>query len=223
MKLYGYEVNTGSRLFWKLIKGGQLSYREKKQLSRAVNDTSRLIPFTIFAIIPFSELTLPFVLKVGFHCDSNTEIPQFPPLDLHLRGQKGRYSSEHSRSASRPRARILRSNEGHGEEASPRRPRQRRLRERPASPHPRSRVRANRRRGRRDLGLQALPRRHRAGQSRQGAAGVGGEVSERVYAGRRRNGARGAADATAVDSAGRQAALLRGSVEEGLERRDCKD
>ena len=119
VKLYGYEVNTGSRLFWKLIKGGQLSYREKKQLSRAVNDTSRLIPFTIFAIIPFSELTLPFVLKVATHSLFEVEIPELLALDLHLGGQKRRHSSEHSRSAPRPRPRILRPNESHREEASP--------------------------------------------------------------------------------------------------------
>ncbi|KAK8801070.1 hypothetical protein WA588_001896 [Blastocystis sp. NMH] len=62
-KLYGREVHTGSRLFWKLIKGGQLSYRERKLLTRAVVDTSRLVPFTVFAVIPFSEFALPFVLK----------------------------------------------------------------------------------------------------------------------------------------------------------------
>lgn len=65
MKLYGHDFRTGSHLFWKLICGGQLSYREKQQLSKAVSDTSRLVPFTVFAVIPFSELALPFVLKVG--------------------------------------------------------------------------------------------------------------------------------------------------------------
>ena len=84
IKLYGHEVNTGSRLFWKLITGGQLSYREKKQLNRAVTDTSRLIPFTIFAIIPFSELALPFVLTVFPSFSSIPEIPQFPPFDVHF-------------------------------------------------------------------------------------------------------------------------------------------
>ena len=64
IKLYGYELHLGSKLFWKMICGGQLSYREKKQLSSAVSDTTRLVPFTIFAIIPFSEFALPFVLKV---------------------------------------------------------------------------------------------------------------------------------------------------------------
>ena len=65
MKLYGHELHSGSRLFWKYITGGQLSYREKMQLNRAVSDTSRLVPFTIFAIIPFSEFALPFVIKVA--------------------------------------------------------------------------------------------------------------------------------------------------------------
>ncbi|KAK8820577.1 hypothetical protein WA577_006637, partial [Blastocystis sp. JDR] len=63
VKLYGHELHSGSRLFWKYITGGQLSYREKMQLNRAVSDTSRLVPFTIFAIIPFSEFALPFVIK----------------------------------------------------------------------------------------------------------------------------------------------------------------
>lgn len=65
VKLYGHELHSGSRLFWKYITGRQLSYREKMQLNRAVSDTSRLVPFTIFAIIPFSEFALPFVIKAG--------------------------------------------------------------------------------------------------------------------------------------------------------------
>ena len=80
MKLYGHELHSGSSLFWKYITGGQLSYREKKQLNRAVNDTSRLVPFTIFAIIPFSELALPFVIKVVLAGGSHVQkFPNFLP------------------------------------------------------------------------------------------------------------------------------------------------
>lgn len=82
-------MHTGSRLFWKLIKGGQLSYRERKLLTRAVVDTSRLVPFTVFAVIPFSEFALPFVLKVAFSLPPHPEIPQFPALHLHLRNDEG--------------------------------------------------------------------------------------------------------------------------------------
>lgn len=35
------------------------------QLNRAVSDTAGWCPFTIFAIIPFSEFALPFVIKAG--------------------------------------------------------------------------------------------------------------------------------------------------------------
>lgn len=75
-KLYGHDLRTGTHLFWKMIRGGQLTYREKRQLAHAVSDTSRLVPFTVFAIIPFSEFALPFVLKVRI--DEKIEFQKFP-------------------------------------------------------------------------------------------------------------------------------------------------
>ncbi|KAK8810497.1 hypothetical protein WA158_007072 [Blastocystis sp. Blastoise] len=61
-KLLGKEMATGTKLGYKMALGGMLSRREKKQLTRAVGDTLRMIPFSVFIIVPFMEFTLPFFL-----------------------------------------------------------------------------------------------------------------------------------------------------------------
>lgn len=62
-KLFGKELVTGSKLIIKLLKGNILTRREKKQLTRATSDLLRMIPFSVFIIVPFMEFTLPFFLK----------------------------------------------------------------------------------------------------------------------------------------------------------------
>lgn len=58
-------------------------------MTRAVVDTSRLIPFTVFAVIPFSEFALPFVLKVWFPPLFIPEIPQLSAVDVHVGVDEG--------------------------------------------------------------------------------------------------------------------------------------
>ena len=63
-KLFFYEVKISSKLFGKVLKGNSLTRRERRQLERTVADIFRLVPFTIFLIIPFMEFLLPFAIKI---------------------------------------------------------------------------------------------------------------------------------------------------------------
>ncbi|KAF7163489.1 hypothetical protein CNMCM5623_008390 [Aspergillus felis] len=63
-KLLATEVSISSRLALKMAAGYELSRREYRQLQRTVKDLGRLIPFSMFIIIPFAELLLPIALKL---------------------------------------------------------------------------------------------------------------------------------------------------------------
>ncbi|KAL2860782.1 MRS7 family protein [Aspergillus lucknowensis] len=63
-KLLATEVRISSRLALKMAAGYELSRREHRQLKRTVSDLGRLIPFSMFVIIPFAELLLPVALKL---------------------------------------------------------------------------------------------------------------------------------------------------------------
>ncbi|KAL4810224.1 LETM1-like protein-domain-containing protein [Aspergillus unguis] len=63
-KLLATEVKISSRLALKMAAGYELSRREHRQLKRTVTDLGRLIPFSMFVIIPFAELLLPVALKL---------------------------------------------------------------------------------------------------------------------------------------------------------------
>ena len=63
-KLFFYEVKISSKLFGKVLKGNSLTRRERRQLERTVADIFRLVPFTIFLIVPFMEFLLPFAIKI---------------------------------------------------------------------------------------------------------------------------------------------------------------
>ncbi|EAL92753.1 MRS7 family protein [Aspergillus fumigatus Af293] len=63
-KLLATEVRISSRLALKMAAGYELSRREYRQLQRTVKDLGRLIPFSMFVIIPFAELLLPVALKL---------------------------------------------------------------------------------------------------------------------------------------------------------------
>ncbi|EAW09416.1 MRS7 family protein [Aspergillus clavatus NRRL 1] len=63
-KLLATEVKISSRLALKMAAGYELSRREHRQLQRTVRDLGRLIPFSMFVIIPFAELLLPIALKL---------------------------------------------------------------------------------------------------------------------------------------------------------------
>lgn len=63
-KLFGFELRVASRLVWKKLNGAQLSRRERRQLTRTSADIFRVIPFSLFIIIPFAEVLLPVALRL---------------------------------------------------------------------------------------------------------------------------------------------------------------
>lgn len=48
----------------KQLKGKTLTRRERKQLTRTAADIFRMVPFTLFIIIPFAEILLPVALRI---------------------------------------------------------------------------------------------------------------------------------------------------------------
>ncbi|RJE24632.1 MRS7 family [Aspergillus sclerotialis] len=63
-KLLSTEVRISTRLVGKMAAGYELSRREHRQLQRTVKDLGRLVPFSMFVLIPFAELLLPVALKL---------------------------------------------------------------------------------------------------------------------------------------------------------------
>jgi len=63
-KLLATEVRISSRLALKMAAGYELTRRESRQLKRTVQDLGRLVPFSVFVIVPFAELLLPVALKL---------------------------------------------------------------------------------------------------------------------------------------------------------------
>ncbi|PHH54502.1 LETM1 domain-containing protein mdm28, mitochondrial [Ceratocystis fimbriata CBS 114723] len=63
-KLLAAEVKISTRLALKMMAGYELTRRENRQLRRTVQDVARLVPFSVFVIVPFAELLLPFALRL---------------------------------------------------------------------------------------------------------------------------------------------------------------
>ena len=63
-KLLFLDVKLASQIVWKIAQGKNLSRRENRQLVRTVSDLFRLVPFSVFIIVPFMELLLPVALKL---------------------------------------------------------------------------------------------------------------------------------------------------------------
>ncbi|KZT33992.1 LETM1-domain-containing protein [Sistotremastrum suecicum HHB10207 ss-3] len=63
-KLLVSEVRISARLQMKLLHGGALTRRERRQLRRTTQDLLRLIPFSVFVVVPFMELLLPVAVKL---------------------------------------------------------------------------------------------------------------------------------------------------------------
>ncbi|GAA6059412.1 hypothetical protein JCM10212_003644 [Sporobolomyces blumeae] len=63
-KLLGKEIRISARLVRRLVGGKKLTRREHRQLKRTTTDLLRLIPFSVFLIVPFMELLLPVALKL---------------------------------------------------------------------------------------------------------------------------------------------------------------
>lgn len=62
-RLLFIDVAISSKLLWRVLNGNTLSRRENKQLQRTTSDLFRLIPFSVFIIVPFMELLLPLFIK----------------------------------------------------------------------------------------------------------------------------------------------------------------
>lgn len=63
-KLLAAEVRISWRLALKMTAGYELTRREHRQLQRTVKDLGRLVPFSVFIIVPFAEALLPIALKL---------------------------------------------------------------------------------------------------------------------------------------------------------------
>lgn len=63
-KLLATEVKISTKLAVKMAAGYELSRREHRQLQRTVQDIARLVPFSVFVLVPFAELLLPVALKL---------------------------------------------------------------------------------------------------------------------------------------------------------------
>jgi len=63
-KLLAADVRTARHLMGRTLRGSTLSRRERKQLLRTTTDVFRLVPMSVFVLVPFMEFALPFALKM---------------------------------------------------------------------------------------------------------------------------------------------------------------
>lgn len=63
-RLLFIDIRVSSRLVYRVLNGEELTRREHKQLVRTVSDLFRLLPFSVFIIVPFMEFLLPVALKL---------------------------------------------------------------------------------------------------------------------------------------------------------------
>uniref|UniRef100_A0A023FWY9 Mitochondrial proton/calcium exchanger protein n=1 Tax=Amblyomma parvum TaxID=251391 RepID=A0A023FWY9_AMBPA len=63
-RLLFIDIRVSSRLVYRVLNGEDLTRREHKQLVRTVSDLFRLLPFSVFIIVPFMEFLLPVALKL---------------------------------------------------------------------------------------------------------------------------------------------------------------
>ncbi|RCN34916.1 LETM1-like protein [Ancylostoma caninum] len=63
-RLLALETRLSAKYMWRLLRGDTLSRRERQQLVRTVSDLFRIVPFSIFIIVPFMELALPIFIKL---------------------------------------------------------------------------------------------------------------------------------------------------------------
>ncbi|XP_065828073.1 mitochondrial proton/calcium exchanger protein-like [Oscarella lobularis] len=63
-KLLYYDVKISSRFLLKSMRGETLTRRERKQFIRTASDLFRLVPFSVFIVVPFMEFLLPVALAL---------------------------------------------------------------------------------------------------------------------------------------------------------------
>lgn len=62
-RLLFIDIKISAGLVWRLLNGKTLTRREHRLLIRTVGNLFRLVPFSVFIIVPFMELLLPFFIK----------------------------------------------------------------------------------------------------------------------------------------------------------------
>lgn len=62
-RLLFIDINVCRKLIWRVLNGKKLTRRENRLLLRTTSDIFRLVPFSLFIIIPFMELLLPVFIK----------------------------------------------------------------------------------------------------------------------------------------------------------------
>jgi len=63
-RLFGGNLRASYHLTKRIVFGYQLSIRERRLLVRTTSDCLKLIPFSLFLIVPFAELALPIFLRI---------------------------------------------------------------------------------------------------------------------------------------------------------------
>ncbi|KAF8385443.1 letm-1 [Pristionchus pacificus] len=63
-RLLALETKLSAKYLWRIMRGHSLTRRERQQMVRTVSDLFRLVPFSIFIIVPFMELALPIFIKL---------------------------------------------------------------------------------------------------------------------------------------------------------------
>lgn len=63
-RLLFIDIGICRKYLWKLLKGQSLTRREHRLLVRTTSDLFRLLPFSVFIIVPFMELLLPVAIKL---------------------------------------------------------------------------------------------------------------------------------------------------------------
>lgn len=63
-RLLGIDVKISAGLVWRILQGKSLTRREHRLLTRTVGDLFRLVPFSVFIIVPFMEILLPVFIKL---------------------------------------------------------------------------------------------------------------------------------------------------------------
>lgn len=63
-KLLWSDIKVAKQILSRVLGGHSMTRRERIQLIKTTTDIFRLVPFSIFVIVPFMELLLPFALKL---------------------------------------------------------------------------------------------------------------------------------------------------------------
>lgn len=63
-RLLFIDINICRKYLWKVMNGQSLTRREHRLVIRTTSDLFRLVPFSVFIIVPFMELLLPLAIKL---------------------------------------------------------------------------------------------------------------------------------------------------------------